>query len=85
MGDAPGIAGSTEPEQAGCFVCVDESEANWFVRLNNTGGPVDVWSLEGVEEAELVESPEGHFFVPRAVPASALTLLRRDAAPTDRS
>lgn len=29
------------------FVCVDEGDADWFVFINNTGGPVDVWAVEG--------------------------------------
>jgi hypothetical protein len=76
MMTAPGIAGSRWPEQAGCFLCLDESEVDWFVCMNNTGGPVDVWAVDGVDPAELVESPEGHFYLPAVVPPSRLCLLR---------
>ena len=81
MSSARGIAGSVEPEQAGCFLCVDEWEMEWFIEMNNTGGPVDVWAVEGVDEAQLVESPEGHSYLPRRIPADRLTLLRVDLPP----
>jgi hypothetical protein len=78
MSEACGIAGSREPEQAGCFLCLNEFYVDWFVRMNNTGGPVDVWAVDGVSEHELVESPEGHDYLPRPIPAGQLTLLRTD-------
>ncbi len=37
MGAAPGIAGSLVPEKEGVFLCRDEFEADFFVRINNTG------------------------------------------------
>jgi hypothetical protein len=43
-------------------LCRDEWEVDWFVRMNNTGGPVDVWAVDRVDEAELMESPEGHHY-----------------------
>lgn len=81
MADALGIAGSREPEQTGCFLCLDEREVEWFLRLNNTGDHVDVWAVEEVDAAELVQSPEGHFYLPRRVPPDRLTLVRRDVPP----
>ncbi len=36
MGEARGIAGSRRPEVSGAFLCRDESEADWFVYINNT-------------------------------------------------
>jgi len=78
MERARGIAGSDRPEQEGCFLCLDEREVAWFVRMNNTGGTVDVWAVDGIEENSLVESPEGHYFLPRPVPPSQLTLHRTD-------
>jgi hypothetical protein len=76
-----GIAGSSAPEQAGVFLCFDEEEADWFVRMNGTGGPVDVWAVGGIKASELVESPEGYFFLPTAIPAEQLTLARTDIDP----
>jgi hypothetical protein len=38
---------------------VDEDVVGFFLPLNNTGGPVDVWAVVGVSEDDLVESPEG--------------------------
>jgi len=82
---ARGIAGSVRPEQLGCFLCRDEWEVDWFVDMNNTGGPVDVWGVDGVDESELVESPEGHYYVATPILAERLTLIRQDipAVPMD--
>ena len=82
MGAASGIAGSRTAEQEGCFLCLGEWEMEWFVKLNNTGGPVDVWAVDGVDPKALVESPEGHFYLPSVVAAERLTLWRRDCPPT---
>jgi len=81
MRDAPGIAGSHGAEQDGCFLCRDEWEVDWFVRMNNTGGAVDVWAVNDVDEKELVESPEGHFYLAGAIPPERLLLVRRDIEP----
>jgi hypothetical protein len=83
MADAPGIAGSGSPEEDGCFVCVDEFEASFFVRMNNTGGPVDVWVIEGVNEEDLVMPPNGFHYLPRTIPPTQLSLHRRDVAQGD--
>jgi hypothetical protein len=83
MAAAPGIAGSREPEQPGCFLCVDEWETDWFVRMNNTGGTVDVWAVEGIDQTELVLSPEGHTYLPATVPPEQVSLLRSDIEPVE--
>ena len=85
MAAARGIAGSSAPEQAGCFLCLNEFEMEWFVGMNNTGGTVDVWAVEGVEPNDLVESPEGHFYLPRTIDRQLLTLWRSDCPPRARS
>jgi hypothetical protein len=59
MGAARGIAGSMTPEENGVFLCRDEFEARFFTDLNNTGGPVDVWVVTGVEESGLVTGGSG--------------------------
>ena len=81
MKDAPGIAGSQRAEQEGVFLCEDESEADWFVRMNNTGGPVDVWAVEAIDKEELIEAPEGHLYLARPIPPDRLTLVRCDIEP----
>jgi hypothetical protein len=81
MGDAPGIAGSLHPEQEGCFICLDEGEAEWFLRMNNTGGPVDVWAVDGVDEEELIESSESHAYLAAPIPRKRLSLVRSDVEP----
>jgi hypothetical protein len=84
MGFARGIAGSLAPEQAGCFLCRDDSEAEWFVRMNNTGGDVDVWAVDGIIEASLLESPEGFAYLPAVIPPGQLTLVRPNIPPERR-
>jgi hypothetical protein len=81
MADAVGIAGSHEPEQEGCFLCRNNWEVDWFLRINNTGGPVDVWAVDDVDEADLVQSPEGHFYVPYRLPPQRLSLIQEDVPP----
>jgi len=83
MGASRGIAGSISPEQEGCFLCRSESEADWFVRMNNTGGTVDVWAVEDIDELMLVESPEGYLYLPATIPPSQLTLIRADIPPQE--
>ena len=83
MGASRGIAGSQKPEQQGCFLCRSEWEADWFVRMNNTGGSVDVWAVDGVEEPDVVESPEGFLYLPATIPSDRLILFRADIPPED--
>ena len=85
MKAARGIAGSIAPEQQGCFLCRGESDTAWFVEMNNTGGPVDVWAVAGVDEESLLESPEGYSYTPDPIPPERLTLIRRDIEPTDKA
>jgi len=81
MGAAPGIAGSRTPEQQGCFLAPDEDLAEWFVRMNNTGGPVDVWEVSGVDADDLVLSGEGYHYLPAPIAPSRLRLVRTDLPP----
>jgi hypothetical protein len=83
MGAARGIAGSPVPEQRGIFLAQGEFLTEWFVRMNNTGGPVDVWAVEGVVAADLEQSPEGFFFQPGVVSVDRLRLVRQDVPPID--
>jgi hypothetical protein len=78
MGVALGIAGSVDPEQPGVFLCDDEYEVDWFVRMNNTGGPIDVWAVDGIADDALIESQEGHRYFPGPIPIDLLELLRTD-------
>jgi hypothetical protein len=81
MGTAPGIAGSRRPEQNGCFLCRDEAEVEWFLGMNNTRGPVDVWAVDGLALEALIESPEGHYYLPAVIPPEQLSLLRTNVKP----
>ena len=78
MGAARGIVGSQRPEAAGTFLCRDESEASCFVGMNNTGGPVDVWAVDGVDLGSLVDNGSGFEYFPGKIPATCRTLLQRD-------
>jgi hypothetical protein len=73
MGEASGIAGSSRPEVQGCFLMAEE-EIDWFLTINNTGGTVDLWRVDGVDEGRMVESPNGYWYLPERVPPSQLTL-----------
>lgn len=81
MGPARGIAGGRGPEIEGVFICRNEFEAEWFADMNNTGGPVDVWAIEGVNDDELIEAPHGYCYVSRPISPDRLTLVRRDVPP----
>jgi hypothetical protein len=83
MGAARGIAGSDTPEQEGCFL-IERHGVDYFVEMNNTSGPVDVWAVREVDESALVESPEGYRYLPARIPPQRLTLVRRDVTPVDR-
>lgn len=81
MGAARGIAGSYQAEQEGCFLAADAGERDWFVSMNNTGGPVDVWEVSGVEDSDLVQSPEYHYFRPGVIPTSQIRLVQKGIEP----
>jgi hypothetical protein len=86
MGAARGIAGSTEPEADGVFLCSDEFTAGFFVQMNNTGGPVDVWAVSGIDAAEMLDNGSGFFYFPDRIPAGQVTLIESasvDAPPAD--
>jgi hypothetical protein len=77
MGAASGIAGSRGPEEEGVFLCRDEFDAGFFVRLNNTGGPVDVWAVDEIDEQQLITTGSGFSYFPDRIPRRQLTLLGR--------
>ncbi len=81
MKAASGIAGSMKPEQQGSFLCRDEFELDWFIGMNNKGGPVDVWEVSGVDPGRLVESPEGHYYLPDVIPPDRVHLAQADVPP----
>lgn len=86
MGAARGIAGSTAPEADGVFLCQDEFHAEFFVRMNNTGGPVDVWAVSGTFEVKMIDNGSGFFYFPGRIPAGQVTLAEwpsPDPAPAD--
>lgn len=78
MGAACGIAGSRAAEQEGCFLSNNQAECDFFVRMNNTGGPIDVWEVDHIDSADLVTSPEGFLYLPGVVAPSNVRLVKRD-------
>jgi hypothetical protein len=85
MQAAPGIAGSIEPEQDGIFLCRDRFDADFFVNVNNTGGPVDVWQVEDVDEDQLVPAPEGWSYLPGPIAPTRLRLVQAGVPPRNRA
>lgn len=79
MGAAPGIAGSTRPEAEGIFLCADEFTADFFVRMNNTGGAVDVWEVHDVDPDALRDNGAGFEYLPEKIGRTRVTLVRTDA------
>jgi hypothetical protein len=78
MGAARGIAGSRSPEAEGAFVCRGQDEVQFFLRINNTGGPVDLWSVDGVDEELLTDNGNGFVYLPGRVPAALVRLVQSD-------
>jgi hypothetical protein len=83
MGVAPGVAGSTRPEADGIFLSTDEWHVDYFVRMNNTGGPVDVWQVDGVDADRMLDNGNGYLYLPGRIPADRITLVQRDLAGGD--
>src|ERR1035441_5091040 len=80
MGAAPGIAGSRLPEEEGVFLCRDEVEVAWFVRIHTAGAPIDVWAVTGIEEGQLLITANGLSYFPGRMPNSQITLADRAAS-----
>jgi hypothetical protein len=78
MGAVGNVAGGSLPEQEGIFVCEDYEGVEYFSRMNGTGGPLDVWAIDGFSPSQLVETAEGYFFLPEAIPPERLKLLQKD-------
>ncbi|MGX1549520.1 hypothetical protein [Streptomyces adustus] len=81
MGAAPGIAGSRRPEVEGIFVRRGEEDAEFFLQINNTGGPVDLWSVDGIDEGLLLVNGNGFIYLPGRIPAPQVSLVRSDIPP----
>jgi hypothetical protein len=74
MGAAPGIAGGAVPEEEGVFLCRDEFEAGFFVQMNNTDGPVDVWAVADIDEQQLIDAGSGFSYYPARIPRDQVAL-----------
>ena len=74
MSATPGIAGSRRPEVEGVFLSPDHFTATFFVRINNTGGPVDIWAVDNVDPVDLIEAGSGYSYVPYRIDPHQLVL-----------
>jgi len=74
MGAARGIAGSTAPEADGVFLC-QEFMVEFFVGMNNTGGPVDVWAVSGIDEEQMLDNGSGFLYFPGRISAGQVALV----------
>lgn len=75
MGAARGIAGSHAPEKEGVFVTTSRFDADFFLRMNNTGGPVDLWAIDGVDVT--FDTSDGFLWIPARIAREHLTLIER--------
>jgi hypothetical protein len=57
----------------------EAAEVGFFVGMNNTGGPIDVWAVMGINEGQLIESGNGFRYYPAKVPPSQITRIERPA------
>jgi hypothetical protein len=85
MGAAPGIAGSTEPEWAGLFLCSSIASARWFARMPRDG-LTDIWAarldgvwLEGAPDAS-GGADRDWAICPEPIAPDRLELIERDIA-----
>ena len=78
MSASSGIAGSRHPEEEGCFMCLTRDDCDFFIYINNTGGRVDVWAVDGIDELELTVTGQGFSYFPGEISPKSLTLVERD-------
>jgi hypothetical protein len=59
-------------------VSSEEWDVDYFVRMNNTGGPVDVWQVDGVDTEQLRDNGNGYFYLPGRIPVDRIVLVQTD-------
>lgn len=65
------------PEVDGIYLVDDERDADWFAEVvNNTGGAVDVWTVDGVDADRLVPDGSGYSYLPDRVDRHRIALLK---------
>jgi len=81
---ATGVAGNTEPEWQGVFLCADLESARWFAQMARPG-PADIWRvradglwLEG-DPAASGGGDDAWMIAPEPIPARDVALYERDA------
>ena len=74
------LAGNIEAEADGVFLCETEL-VEFFIRINSTGGPVDLWEVRDVDPQALVDNGTGFRYLPGIVATDRIALVREDIAP----
>lgn len=75
----PGVAGSTEPELDGIYLCENESDVRFFTDMSRV--PTDIWAVD-VSGRWVESGPSGWVFVVEPIPADAVLLVRHDVTST---
>lgn len=75
MGAATGVAGNTEPELPAIFLCDDDFDASFFLRMARQ--PSDVWEVL-VDGRWLENGPDGWWIIDKPVGPDRLRLARTD-------
>ena len=60
----------------GCSSALTGGRLTWFVELNNTGGEVDVWAVEGIAEDQLLDAGSGFLYFPGTISADAVERIQ---------
>jgi hypothetical protein len=85
MGPARGIAGSHQPEAEGVFLCADQSDVDFCLHINNTGGPVDVWAVDGIDSHLMIDNGSGFYYFPGRIPPVLVSLVEGPLTLASRS
>lgn len=84
MSREPGVAGNHgTPELGGIWLVEDWDEAEYFASIAIGSGieAVDVWEVSLGAGESLVEDDAGYWYLPTAVPADSVRLVRERWSP----
>jgi hypothetical protein len=78
-GRCSGYRRKHHPEADGIFLSTEDWDVDYFVRMNNTGGPVDVWQIDGVDADQMLDNGNGYPYLPGRIPADRITWVETPA------
>jgi hypothetical protein len=81
MGAVTGVAGSTAPELPAIFLCEDDFDAAFFIRMARQ--PTDVWEVR-VDGFWVENGPDGWWIIDQPVGPDRLRLARKDVRGDDQ-